>query len=229
MGKLGSREMSATSDLDLIFVYDIPPGLESSDGRQPLPPTQYYTRLSAKIVTALTAPHQRGRALRGRHAAAPVGPRRAAGQFAGGLRELPCAVGLDVGAYGADPRAGDPRPGGAWPSGWRTSSGDALPAARSRGAGARRRRHARPHRPPHAGQEPVGLQASARRPVRHRLRRPVPGAAPRRRSARPARPAPRRDAAPHGDGRACWRRPTPNGWGRRARCCRTCRACCASP
>ena len=47
--------MSATSDLDLIFVYDIPPGLEASDGPQPLPPTQYYTRLSQKIVTALTA------------------------------------------------------------------------------------------------------------------------------------------------------------------------------
>ncbi|MFO1158273.1 MAG: bifunctional [glutamine synthetase] adenylyltransferase/[glutamine synthetase]-adenylyl-L-tyrosine phosphorylase [Reyranellaceae bacterium] len=55
MGKLGSREMSATSDLDLIFVYDIPPGLETSDGSRPLPPIQYYTRLSAKIVTALTA------------------------------------------------------------------------------------------------------------------------------------------------------------------------------
>ena len=55
LGKLGSREMSATSDLDLIFVYDIPPGLDASDGRQPLPPTQYYTRLSARIVTALTA------------------------------------------------------------------------------------------------------------------------------------------------------------------------------
>jgi glutamate-ammonia-ligase adenylyltransferase len=55
LGKLGSREMSATSDLDLIFVYDIPPGLDASDGQQPLPPTQYYTRLSARIVTALTA------------------------------------------------------------------------------------------------------------------------------------------------------------------------------
>ncbi len=55
MGKLGSREMSATSDLDLIFVYDIPPGLDASDGAQPLAPIQYYTRLSAKIVTALTA------------------------------------------------------------------------------------------------------------------------------------------------------------------------------
>ena len=55
LGKLGSREMSATSDLDLIFVYDIPPGLETSDGPQPLSPIQYYTRLSQKIVTALTA------------------------------------------------------------------------------------------------------------------------------------------------------------------------------
>ena len=55
LGKLGSREMSATSDLDLIFVYDVPVGLEASDGPQPLPAIQYYTRLSAKIVTALTA------------------------------------------------------------------------------------------------------------------------------------------------------------------------------
>jgi glutamate-ammonia-ligase adenylyltransferase len=55
LGKLGSREMSATSDLDLIFVYDIPAGIEASDGRQPLPPIQYYTRLSARILTALTA------------------------------------------------------------------------------------------------------------------------------------------------------------------------------
>jgi glutamate-ammonia-ligase adenylyltransferase len=55
LGKLGSREMSATSDLDLIFVYDVPPGLDASDGAQPLPPTQYYTRLSQKIVNALTA------------------------------------------------------------------------------------------------------------------------------------------------------------------------------
>ncbi len=55
LGKLGSREMSATSDLDLIFVYDIPPDMEASDGPQPLPAIQYYTRLSQKMVTALTA------------------------------------------------------------------------------------------------------------------------------------------------------------------------------
>ncbi len=55
LGKLGSREMSATSDLDLIFVYDIPAGMEASDGAKPLSPIQYYTRLSQKMVTALTA------------------------------------------------------------------------------------------------------------------------------------------------------------------------------
>ena len=62
-------------------------------------------------------PHQRRRALRGRHAAAPLRPRRAARQFAGGLRELPCAIGLDVGAHGADARARDPRAGRRWSSG----------------------------------------------------------------------------------------------------------------
>lgn len=54
MGKLGSREMTATSDLDLMFVYDVPDGLDQSDGVRPLPPTQYYTRLSQRILNALT-------------------------------------------------------------------------------------------------------------------------------------------------------------------------------
>src|SRR5262249_41764674 len=55
MGKPGSPAVSATSGLHPIFVYDIPPDMEASDGRQPLAPIQYYNRLSAKIVTALTA------------------------------------------------------------------------------------------------------------------------------------------------------------------------------
>ena len=47
MGKLGSREMSATSDLDLIFVYDIPPDLEASDGRAAAARRSSTTRGSA--------------------------------------------------------------------------------------------------------------------------------------------------------------------------------------
>ncbi len=55
MGKLGSSEMTATSDLDLMFVYDVPAGTDESDGEKPLPPTQYYTRLSQRIINAITS------------------------------------------------------------------------------------------------------------------------------------------------------------------------------
>jgi glutamate-ammonia-ligase adenylyltransferase len=55
LGKLGSREMTVTSDLDLMFIYDVPAGTEHSDGVRPLAPIQYYTRLSQKIIVALTS------------------------------------------------------------------------------------------------------------------------------------------------------------------------------
>jgi glutamate-ammonia-ligase adenylyltransferase len=58
MGKLGGREMTAASDLDLIVVYD--PAASLSDGRKPLPPTQYYTRLAQRLLSALTAPTAEG-------------------------------------------------------------------------------------------------------------------------------------------------------------------------
>jgi glutamate-ammonia-ligase adenylyltransferase len=60
LGKLGSREMTVTSDLDLIFIYDIPEDVEDwdtlrSDGRKPLAPIQYYARLAQRLITVLTA------------------------------------------------------------------------------------------------------------------------------------------------------------------------------
>ena len=55
LGKLGSREMTVSSNLDLMFVYDVPEGQEQSDGVRPLATTQYYTRLSQKIIAALTS------------------------------------------------------------------------------------------------------------------------------------------------------------------------------
>lgn len=60
MGRLGSRDMTATSDLDLMFVYDVPADHEVSDGERPLPPIQYYTRLSQRILNALTAQTNEG-------------------------------------------------------------------------------------------------------------------------------------------------------------------------
>lgn len=59
MGKLGSCEMTARSDLDLITVYDAA-GAEASEGKRPLPPATYYPRLTQALVAALTAPTAEG-------------------------------------------------------------------------------------------------------------------------------------------------------------------------
>lgn len=60
MGKLGGREMTAASDLDLILLYEAPEDIKQSDGRRPLAITQYYTRLTQRLVTALSAPTAEG-------------------------------------------------------------------------------------------------------------------------------------------------------------------------
>jgi len=60
MGKLGGREMTATSDLDLILLYEAPEDAKQSDGKRPLAISQYYTRLTQRLVTALSAPTAEG-------------------------------------------------------------------------------------------------------------------------------------------------------------------------
>ena len=60
-GKLGSREMTVGSDLDLLFVYDAPAGTAESDGPRPLAPGQYYARLCQRFIGAVTAPTGEGR------------------------------------------------------------------------------------------------------------------------------------------------------------------------
>jgi [glutamine synthetase] adenylyltransferase / [glutamine synthetase]-adenylyl-L-tyrosine phosphorylase len=60
LGKLGSRELSIGSDLDLIFVYDAPADARS-DGARPLPAATYYARLGQRLVSALSAPTPEGR------------------------------------------------------------------------------------------------------------------------------------------------------------------------
>ena len=53
LGKLGGRELTFASDLDLIFVYDAP--FEAvSDGAKPLAASVYFTRLGQRLLTALT-------------------------------------------------------------------------------------------------------------------------------------------------------------------------------
>jgi glutamate-ammonia-ligase adenylyltransferase len=60
MGRLGSREMTHTSDLDLIFVYDSGGDAEVSDGPKPLAPSHYFARLCQRFLNSLTAPTAEG-------------------------------------------------------------------------------------------------------------------------------------------------------------------------
>jgi glutamate-ammonia-ligase adenylyltransferase len=61
LGKLGSREMTATSDLDLVLLYDFREGSPESEGARPLHATLYYTRLTQRLIAALSSPTRRGK------------------------------------------------------------------------------------------------------------------------------------------------------------------------
>jgi [glutamine synthetase] adenylyltransferase / [glutamine synthetase]-adenylyl-L-tyrosine phosphorylase len=54
LGKLGGREMTAASDLDLIIIYDFDGEHPESDGPRPLYGSQYFARLTQRIISALT-------------------------------------------------------------------------------------------------------------------------------------------------------------------------------
>ncbi|MDX2157533.1 MAG: bifunctional [glutamine synthetase] adenylyltransferase/[glutamine synthetase]-adenylyl-L-tyrosine phosphorylase [Hyphomicrobiaceae bacterium] len=60
MGKLGGREMTAASDLDLIVVYDFDADAVQSDGARPLAPSQYYARYTQRLISALSVPTAEG-------------------------------------------------------------------------------------------------------------------------------------------------------------------------
>ena len=52
LGKFGGRELTATSDLDLVFLYECPGGDDvASDGKRSLSRSHYYQRLGQRVVT----------------------------------------------------------------------------------------------------------------------------------------------------------------------------------
>jgi glutamate-ammonia-ligase adenylyltransferase len=55
LGKLGGREMTATSDLDLIIVYDFDEEHPQSDGARSLYGAQYFARLTQRLISALSS------------------------------------------------------------------------------------------------------------------------------------------------------------------------------
>ena len=54
MGRLGSREMTASSDLDLILLYDFDEDSPDSDGERSLHGAQYFARLTQRLISAFT-------------------------------------------------------------------------------------------------------------------------------------------------------------------------------
>ncbi|HEY0629723.1 MAG TPA: glutamine-synthetase adenylyltransferase, partial [Sphingomicrobium sp.] len=59
LGRLGGRALTHASDLDLIYLFDAPPGAHS-DGPKSLPATDYYNRLASRIGAALGTPTAAG-------------------------------------------------------------------------------------------------------------------------------------------------------------------------
>jgi len=54
MGRLGSREMTAASDLDLILLYDFDSEQPDSDGERSLNGAQYFARFTQRLISAFT-------------------------------------------------------------------------------------------------------------------------------------------------------------------------------
>uniref|UniRef100_UPI0035B3EF7E bifunctional [glutamine synthetase] adenylyltransferase/[glutamine synthetase]-adenylyl-L-tyrosine phosphorylase n=1 Tax=Devosia sp. TaxID=1871048 RepID=UPI0035B3EF7E len=59
-GKMASREMTARSDLDFIILYDVEGEAEESNGDKPLATSQYYARLTQRLLAAISAPTSEG-------------------------------------------------------------------------------------------------------------------------------------------------------------------------
>ncbi|WP_291673544.1 bifunctional [glutamine synthetase] adenylyltransferase/[glutamine synthetase]-adenylyl-L-tyrosine phosphorylase [Bosea sp. (in: a-proteobacteria)] len=60
MGRLGAGELTPSSDLDLMLLYDRPDDAEASDGKRPLDPVTWHVRFTQRLVAALTVPTRRG-------------------------------------------------------------------------------------------------------------------------------------------------------------------------
>ena len=100
----GSRELTAGSDLDLVVIYDFDENTRESTGPRKLDVVVYYTRLTQRLVSALTVPTRRGLLyevdlrLRPQGGKGPV-----ASQFKGFV-QLSEDRGRALGAHGAHPR-----------------------------------------------------------------------------------------------------------------------------
>ncbi len=105
LGKLGGREMTASSDLDLILMYDFDEAHPESDGARSLYGATIFRAPDQALHLGADRAHDLRRALSRRYAAAPVRAIRAGGDQDRFLPRISEERSLDLGAYGADARA----------------------------------------------------------------------------------------------------------------------------
>ena len=183
LGKLGGREMTATSDLDLIVVYDFDPEHPESDGARPLYGAQYFARLTQRLINALTAQTNYGVLYQVDMRLRPSG------------RAGPLATQIDgFASYQENEawtwehmaltraRVVSASPAFAARDRERHSRRADAPARRA-GRRRRRRRDAPRDRPGEGRRRPLGPQIRRRRADRHRVHRAIPAARARRRRA----------------------------------------------
>ncbi|MEE9314631.1 MAG: bifunctional [glutamine synthetase] adenylyltransferase/[glutamine synthetase]-adenylyl-L-tyrosine phosphorylase [Rhizobiaceae bacterium] len=60
MGNFGTRELTASSDLDLVMLYEYAPEDEYSDGPKSLHASQYFGRFTQRLIAAMGAPTSDG-------------------------------------------------------------------------------------------------------------------------------------------------------------------------
>ncbi|MEP1206747.1 MAG: bifunctional [glutamine synthetase] adenylyltransferase/[glutamine synthetase]-adenylyl-L-tyrosine phosphorylase [Rhizobiaceae bacterium] len=60
MGNLGTHELTAGSDLDVMLIYEYSPDDDESDGRRPLHASQYFGRFTQRLIAAMNAPTAQG-------------------------------------------------------------------------------------------------------------------------------------------------------------------------
>ena len=104
MGKLGGREMTAASDLDLILVYDFDAAATQSNGDRPLAPTHYYTRLTQRLISALSSATAEGTLYEVDLRLRPSGQKGPVATQLSSFIDYQAERGLDLGAPGTDAR-----------------------------------------------------------------------------------------------------------------------------
>ncbi len=214
LGKLGGREMTAASDLDLIVVYDFDREHPEFGRSAPALRGAIFLAADPALDQCAHGSDQPWAPVPGRYAAAAIGPLWSACRRDRRICRLSGKRSLDLGTHGAHPRAG-----GVGLAGIRRArrGGDPrriVQTARCTDDRGRRGRDAGCDRQGEGRQRALESQVCRRRPDRHRIRCAIPAARFMPRRARKfSIPRLRVSSTRHGAW-VCWRRTTRRSCGR---------------